>query len=212
MIAAIKPQQSHTAEPAWHVGFLRILPAIRRSTEITFRKVRPELRHELIEEVIANCLVAYARLAELGKEHLAFASPLTRFAVAQVRSGRRVGNRLRIRDVLSGYAQHRQAFSVERLDHFDEEENCWQEIVVEDKRATPAEVAAFRLDFLAWLKLLPKQRRKIALSLAAGETTSGAAKLFAVAPGRISQLRQWFKGSWERFQGETPVGECLRLG
>ena len=45
-----------------------MLPAIVRTAEISFRKVRPELRKEFIQEVIANSLVAYARLVELGKE------------------------------------------------------------------------------------------------------------------------------------------------
>jgi hypothetical protein len=50
-----------------HVGVPRgvshlMLPAIRRTAQITFRKIRPELCDELIEEVVANCNVAYARL------------------------------------------------------------------------------------------------------------------------------------------------------
>jgi hypothetical protein len=32
---------------------------------------------------------------------------------------------------------------------------------VEDKRATPADIAACRIDFVSWLKLLPGQRRQI---------------------------------------------------
>ncbi|HEV2969323.1 MAG TPA: hypothetical protein VGY55_04975 [Pirellulales bacterium] len=211
MSADLKQLSSNQEIPAWHGDFLKMMPAIRRQAQISFRKAPPELRGELVAEVVANCLAAYARLLELGKQHVAFPSALGRYAVAQVRAGRRVGNRLRVREVLSNYAQHRKGFSVERLDYFDEEENCWREIIVEDKRATPAEVAAFRLDFLAWLKLLPQRRRKIALTLAAGETTLSAAKQFGVAPSRISQLRKWFQLSWERFQGDVPVGACCPL-
>jgi hypothetical protein len=36
---------------------------------------------------------------------------------------------------------------VGRLDHFDSQENCWREILVEDQQATPADTAASRLDF-----------------------------------------------------------------
>jgi hypothetical protein len=43
------------------------------------------------------------------------------------------------------------------------------------------------------LGLLPSQRREIALTLAGGETTSGAAKMFGLSAARISQLRQWLK-------------------
>ncbi len=211
MIAAIKRPKPKTRTPAWHAAFLAMLPAIRRQAQITFRKVPLELRHDLIQEVIANCFTAYARLVELGQEDVAFPSALARFAVAQIRVGRRVGNRLRVRDVMSEYAQHRENFQVESLHYFDGEENCWQEIVVEDKRATPAEIAACRIDFASWLRLLPRRRRKIALALAGGETTSGAAKLFGLSAARISQLRQLLKESWEAFQGEARAEEQSQL-
>jgi hypothetical protein len=55
--------------------------------------------------VIASSFAAYARLVELGKEELAFPYPLARFAIGQVRAGRQLGNPLRIKEVLSGYAQ-----------------------------------------------------------------------------------------------------------
>jgi RNA polymerase sigma factor (sigma-70 family) len=211
MIASVKRPKSETLAPAWHAAFLAMLPAIRRQAQITFRKVPLELRHDLIQEVIANCFTAYSRLVELGQEDVAFPSALARFAVAQIRVGRRVGNRLRVRDVMSEYAQHRKKFQVEPLHYFDEEENCWQEIVVEDKRATPAEIAACRIDFSSWLRRLPRRRRKIALALAGGETTTEVAKTFGVTAARISQLRQWLKESWEAFQGEARAKEELRL-
>jgi hypothetical protein len=205
MIALIASHESKTARPAWHAKFMEMLPSIRRTAQIAFRKLCPELRQELIQEVIANSLLAFVRLAKLGREDLAFPTPLARFAVAQARVGRRVGNRLRIGDVLSGYAQHKKGFQVGRLDQFDEEENCWQEIVVEDKRATPAEIAACRIDFAEWIGRLPYRQRRIALTLAAGETTKGAAMQFAVTPARISQLRRELQTSWFAFHGEAPV-------
>jgi hypothetical protein len=206
MIAAIKTQESRNEGPANHAAFVAMLPAIRRTAQITFRKIRPELRDELIEEVVANCYVAYARLIERGQADRALPSPLARFAIAQVRAGRRVGNRLRISDALSSYAQYRKQFSVERLDQFDEEEDCWQQILIEDKRATPADVAACRIDFAEWLRRLTARLRKIALALASGETTKDAAEQFGLSPARISQLREWLKKSWQEFQGEAEIG------
>ena len=206
MIAAIRNQESRTETPANNSAFVAMLPAIRRTAQITFRKIRPELRDELIEEVVANCYVAYARLIERGQADRALPSPLARFAIAQVRAGRRVGNRLRISDALSSYAQYRKQFFVEPLDQYDEEEECWQQVLIEDKRATPAEVAACRIDFAEWLRRLTARLRKIALALASGETTKGAAKMFDLSPARISQLRDWLKKSWEAFQGEAVIG------
>jgi hypothetical protein len=205
MIAVNEPHYSNSTKPDSHAAFLAMLPAIRRTAQISFRKVRPELRSELIEEVVANSFVAYTRLAARGQADRALPSPLARFAIAQVRVGRRVGNHLRIRDVLSNYAQFQKGFQVERLDQFDEEEDCWQQILIEDKRATPADVAACRIDFAEWLRRLTARLRKIALALASGETTKGAAEQFGLSPARISQLREWLKKSWETFQGEAEI-------
>ena len=183
MIASVKRPKSNRKTSARHAEFLAMLPAIRRSAQIAFRKLPPELRHDLIEEVVANSYVAFARLVERGQADRALAPPLARYAIAQIRVGRRVGSRLRIGDAMSTYAQFRKQFSVERLDHFSEEKGCWGEILVEDKRATPADVAACRIDFAEWLRRLTARLRKIALALAAGETTSAAARMFGVTPG-----------------------------
>ena len=104
-------------------------------------------------------------------------------------------------------AQQRQkGFHAKRHDQFNEEENCWQEIVVKDKKSTPADVAITRIDFAAWLGKMPALRRRIARCLATGESTLEAARRFAVSPGRISQLRREFQASWQAFHGEAVVG------
>lgn len=182
-----------------------MLPAIHRQARVAFRHLPPEAKQDAIEEVTANATVAYARLAELGKIDFAYPSVLARYGVAQFRAGRRVGNRLNVRDVLSQYAQRSKRFAVERLDHFDEEENQWAEAVVQDTRTSPVpEIVSFRVDFADWLSDLPRRNRRIAESLAVGNTTGEVARRFSVSPGRISQLRQQFKMSWAEFHGEQP--------
>jgi hypothetical protein len=101
-----------------------------------------------------------------------------------------------------GYAQQRKGFKVERLDQFERKNNGWMEVLVEDRRSGPAEIAASRMDFAAWIRSLPKQDRKIAVTLAAGETTGATAKQFGVSPSRISQVRRQLKESWDEFVGE----------
>ena len=140
-----------------------------------------------------------------GREDLAHPSTLTSFALAQIRAGRKVGSRLRVNECLSPYAQHRRGFRVERLDQFDATAEEWREVLVQDRRATPADLAASRIDFANWLRDMPVRLRQIAKFLARGESTLAAARRFALSPARISQLRREFQTSWLAFQGELPV-------
>ena len=203
MIATAKPASRRKSAPAWHKPFMAMLPAIVRHARIAFRDFDAEQREDLVEETVANCAVAYARLVELGKADLAYAGVLARYAVAQIHAGRKVSTPLRSKDVLSRYAQQRRGIKVERLDCRDQDEKAWMEIVVEDGRATPADVAVTRIDFAAWLDTLSGKVRKIAEVLATGETTSDAAKKFGVTDGRISHVRRELMRSWESFQRET---------
>ena len=100
---------------------------------------------------MANAFRAYARLVDLGKKHLIYLSVLARYAVMQVREGRRVGGKLNTFDVLSRYAQHRKRIVVERLDKFDPDADEWQEAVIEDHATPVPEQVAFRVDFPDWL-------------------------------------------------------------
>ena len=191
--------------PAWHAAFEALLPLINTHAKVAFRYLGPEAREEAIQEVICNACCAYARLVELNKTALAYPSALARFGVAQTREGRKVGGKLNNRDVSSEYCQRQKDLIVERLDKFDMEENSWQEILVEDRRAGPAEVATARVDFTTWLQVLPRRLRKIATFLANGETTTSAAKRFHVSQGRISQIRKELCLAWHRFQGDNPT-------
>ena len=194
--------QPKPAAPEWHELFLRMLPAITRYVRIAFRHLAPEAKAEAIQEAVCNACVAFARLVELNKTDLAYSTVLGRYAVAQVRDGRKVGCKLNVRDVLSPYCQQRKNVIVEHLDKFDEIEGCWLETIVEDRHAGPAETARVRMDFGDWLRCLPRRNRRIAQFLALGNRTSDVAKQFHVSAGRIAQLRREFAESWHVFQGE----------
>ncbi len=204
MIASAK-QFRHRPTPGWHAAFLTMLPAIIRHAKIAFRDCDPEGREELVQETVANCLVAYVRLVELGKQSIAYPTVLAMYAVRQIKEGRRVGTKLNVHDVSSEYCQLAKNIAMGRLDRFDHDEMAWMEIVVEDRHATPADIAATRIDFAAWLDSLPSRVRGIAEELATGETTSDVASKFRVSAGRVSQLRRKLKDSWEEFQEQTRV-------
>jgi hypothetical protein len=182
-----------------------MLPAIRNCARVAFRHLRAEARDDAIQEAIDNALVAYVRLVELDKTHVAHPTVLARFAVAQYYDGRRVGGHLNVRDVLSKYAQRRKRFIVERLDHFDEEENQWIEAVVEDNQTPVAEQVAFRIDFPAWLAILSRRDRRLAEAMAIGHSTTELAKRFHRGMGMISHKRRKFYESWRQFHGDSPV-------
>jgi hypothetical protein len=166
------------------------------------RHLRGEAKEEVLQEIVADTLVAYVRMFELGKEALAYPTPLVNYALAKFRAGRRVGGRLNIRDVMSVRCQRRKGVIVERLDRFNDRSGEWHEMLVEDRHASPAELAIIRIDFFNWLKTLTPRNRRIAEKLATGETTSRVARMFAVSAGRIAQLRKEMRASWDLFTGE----------
>jgi hypothetical protein len=182
--------------------FLALLPVIQEQARFAFRTEEPERRQELIAEVIANCWVAFVRLIERGLLEVVYPTLLTQYAIKQVRDGRRVGGKLNVRDVSSEYAQHAKRLTVERLDRYDAEEGEWREILLEDRKAGPADTAAARIDIADWFASLPKKKRRIAATLATGETTKRTACKFRVSPGRISQTRRELHTAWQDFQGE----------
>jgi len=204
-----KPSRGNPAAtpPDWHAAFLAMLPVIERVARRAFRRLRAEAREEFVQEAIANALVAFVRLVELGKQDLAYPTVLAHYAVRQVFEGRRVGARLNVRNVLSPYARRKKNLRVERLDRYDAEEQEWLEAVVEDDRTPVADQAAFRVDYPAWLASLSARHRRIAAALALGHTTGAVARRFRVSPARVSQLRGEFHRSWRRFHGE-PVYGC----
>ena len=148
--------------PNWQNVFVRMLPAIRKHARIAFRHHDPESREELVQAVVCNACCAVARLAELDKLDLCYASVLARFGVAQVKDGRMTGGSLNCRDVSSKYCQRAKNITLERLDKYDREEECWEEILVPDNTCTPAELAASRIDFPAWMNTLKSRDRKVA--------------------------------------------------
>jgi hypothetical protein len=178
-----------------------MLPIILRHLRITFRHLRDEAKEESVAEALANACTAYHRLVTQGRAHLGFPTVLARFAAAQVADGRRVGSGQNTRDVLSPHAQKKKQFCVERLDHFDEEENEWMEAVAEDPHTPVFDQVCFRIDFPAWLDCLSRRNRRIAECLALGNPPGTVAKRFRISPGRISQLRREFYDSWQEFCG-----------
>jgi hypothetical protein len=195
--------QASSREPDRDAKFLEMLPRIRRQAGYYLRRLPTEERVEAIQEVVASAFVSYVRLNNRGKAELAFAGPLARYAACQYLHGRRVGSRMNACDVTSDYCRQKKGLSLEQLDRIDESTGEWEELVVEDRHSTPAEVASTRIDFRAWLELLPERTRRVAETLATGEATSHAARTFGCSASRISQLRRELYHAWLAFTGEA---------
>ena len=195
----------------WKQRFMALLPTILNCLGLAFRELGAEAKSEAIQEGVANSFVAYSQLVERGKESVAFATVLARYAIRHVRIGRLVGGNLNSSDVSSSYAQKKKRFRLGRLDRFDPQEGCWKEAIIEDLRTPVADQACFRVDFPAWLSTLPRRDRKIAEALAAGHRTTDIARRFRLTLGRISQLRREFERSWLAFHGEDAESERMAL-
>jgi hypothetical protein len=186
--------------------FLNLVPGIERSARFAFRSLRSQEREEAICEVVAYAFCAYRRLIELGKQDLAYATPLARYGVGRFRAGRRVGSKLNSRDVFAVADQRRPKLALESLQSAGSESTIWIEAMA-DNRLTPIpDQVAFRLDFPAWLGILNRRDRKLVRFLAVGNTTSEAAQRFGVSRSRVSQLRAELQATWNDFQGEASEG------
>jgi hypothetical protein len=186
----------------WQEGFLSLLPAIHNQVHFAFRKLPLAERHEAVHEGVCNALVAYQRLVQRGRQSLAYATPLARYAVRQVRDGRRVGTRQNINDVMSTHCQRPKGINIRPLLELDKRTGRWRDLLVEDRRTSPADIVALKLDFQQFLNSLAPRKRAITESLASGEPTRNVARLFRVSAARVSQIRRELESLWNRFQDE----------
>ena len=186
--------------------FVTMLPRIHRQARRAFRYLDVERRDELVAEAVAFANCAFVGLARDGRLELAYATPLSSYAIRRVCSGRKAASRMNRNDALFPSARRINGLSISRLDWRDEASGQWRQLLLEDRHAGPAETAAARIDVTAWFRTLSTRNRKIAKALAVGERSSAVARRFGLSCGRISQLRQWFWRQWQEFQGEKEFG------
>lgn len=185
--------------------FARLLPEIQRHVRFRFRHLHRELCEDRTAEAVALAFVMFVRLVADNRTEFAYSTPLSDYAVRQVLAGRQCGTSLNVNDITSRHCQQKTGVHVTSLVQRDRNSGCWQEIVVEDRGAGPADVASTRIDFRDWLATLPPQKRQIAELLATGETTQAVAQRVQLTAGRISQSRRELQMSWNEFQ--TQVSE-----
>jgi hypothetical protein len=195
--------------------FISVLPRIKDQARFYFRSIKCVVhRAECIAETIGVAWKWFCRLAKKGKDATKFASALARLAARAVRGGRRVGAGETANDVMSVIAQRRHNFLVEPLPSprtsqeilYDvggqRMHDIMEERLSDNTVASPADQAAFRLDFRGWLRTLSARERRIIQGMAQNERTKELSRRFRVSPGRVSQMRREFQTDWRKFVGE----------
>jgi hypothetical protein len=74
--------------------------------------------------------------------------------------------------------------------------------IANNHRSTPADHAAFLVDFESWLGRLPQRRRLSAVLLAQGYGTKEVALQLGVTSAAISQARTELAKNWREFHKE----------
>jgi hypothetical protein len=196
--------------------FTAHLSAVDNAALFAFRRRRWQDREEALAEARAAAWSAWAGLLRRGKNPVEVGvTGIANNAIRYVRNGRRVGNTSCSPGAMDVFrrAQKARDFKVVSLDSNDQFipgslVGTWKEWVACDHRVGPADAAAFRVDFSAWLAGLPERKRRVAELLAEGHEGFFVARLVGIAQSRVSQLRGELEASWESFQGPASVHEA----
>ena len=100
----MKPANSHAANgtvPAWHAGFLRMVPVIRRHACGLFKDLSRQDRDEAIAEVTAVAMMDYLGRSEGTNPDASDPAALAMLAALQVWHGKRACGRESSLEVLS---------------------------------------------------------------------------------------------------------------
>ena len=193
--------------------FTATLSAVEDAVRFAFRgRLRPQEYEEALAEAKAAAWTAWHGLIRKGKDPVKVGvHAIANYAIRGVRNGRRIGNRTCGRGAMD--VQHprvRRALGL-RVVSFEELAGpalgSWQDWLVADRTFGPADEAAFRVDFAAWLGGLPEKNRRVAALLAEGHEGVVVARLVGIAQSRVCQLRRELgQAGWRAFQGgATPV-------
>jgi hypothetical protein len=187
----------------FHEQFEALLPRIEEAAKFAFRALNPSDRDEAVADVCAAVWSAWHGLIKRGKDLMEIGPyGILNNGIRYVRNGRRVGNpgsgRGRI-DLWNHRAQRAIGLRMVSLASAQAQGKlrAW---VANDHRSTPADHAAFLIDFEAWLGRLPERRRLSAEMLAQGYGTKEVALQIGVSPAAISQARTELARNWHEFQ------------
>jgi hypothetical protein len=187
----------------FHEQFEALLPKFKESARYAFRALSRGDRDEAIADVCAAAWSAWHGMIKRGKNPLDVGPcGILANAIRYVRNGRRVGNPGSGRGRMDPWhrkTQRRCGFELVSLDaaQRDGDAKAW---VANDHRSTPADHAAFLIDFEDWLGRLPERRRLTAELLSQGFGTVEVARQVGLTPGAVTQARAALARNWSEFQ------------
>ena len=211
--------------PAAHHAFREALPRMSAVIRFNLRGCPSRDREEAVAEATAAAWAAWERLLRRGEDPVAVGVTGIAFnACRYVKNGRRVGNRIggaRRIDIYHRRARRAGGFRLVSLDGGDDRSpsspgSAWSGWLAADRRWTPADEAAFRIDFAAWLDRLPapsgrspscwlraRQRRPLHIGWASrpGQSASGARGW--PTPGASSKGSEPFVGERSRMSARS---------
>ena len=191
---------------AFQQQFETLFPKFEEAARYAFRKRAHGDREEAVADVCAAAWSAWHGLIQRGENPLEVGPyGILTNAIRYVRNGRRVGNKGCGRGRMDLWGQHARNSLGLRLVSLasaqrEGELKAW---IASDRHSTPAEHAAFLIDFEDWLGRLPERRRRSAELLSQGYGTGEVARELGVTAGAISQARTELARNWDLFQQET---------
>ncbi|MDR3638625.1 MAG: hypothetical protein P4L84_32770 [Isosphaeraceae bacterium] len=188
--------------------FVDALPCILRAINYDVRRLPKSARAEFEADAVAACWHAWRGLVRRGKDPLVVGpTGIAANAVRYVLNGRRFGTGTCGRgamDVFNHEAQQTLGHEIINLDReTTTQSSSWRSLLSSDNRYTPADEAAFRVDFGRWLERLSDRKRQMAELPAEGHETGVVAQLLGVTAQAVSIARAWLEHSWKAFQGDA---------
>lgn len=180
--------------------FTEALPLIERTARRHFRKRDPERQDELVQEACSAAWRDFVRRYEAGHDPMENVGPNSTFVSKQAARGDRMAGLGRAKDAMSPLIQKRFGFKI--IDYPDATEEKHATVMTNRSEPDPADLAAFKADYISWLERLPPPRRAMVEDMADGYSTAEIAEKHAVKPENVTYVRKKAFKDWLEFQGE----------
>ncbi len=179
--------------------FTAALPKINRVLRFRLRGLPEEVKDDLVAEATALSWQGYLSLVRRGKDPEPLINKIAQFAARHAYRGGRLAGKEPVRDVMSrGTGRH-----VRSIEAREDGRMCPDVLDGMSAGATsPADQAAFNLDFAEWLESQGERDQAVVGELSSGSNTVDVARRRNVTRGAVSNWRREMRKDFEEFMGE----------